>query len=125
MINVVHAIYCSNNEYFSNIPNEYQNLLNCGIVKNPSITKKDNFVETLNRFFNFKEDLEYRGSMYTVRAVLPNRDFDDSRPTIIEEVDNGVFTIFSGKIGTCVDSAYKLYDKILETDLEFYSILDE
>ena len=43
--------------------------------------------------------------MFTFRTVLPNRDFDDARPTIYEFEKPNFITILSGKIVTCVDTA--------------------
>ena len=48
--------------------------------------------------------------MFTFRTVLPNKDEDDARPTLVEKTDDKTFSIFSGKIGTCVSAA----DEILE-----------
>ena len=46
--------------------------------------------------------------MFTIRCVLPNRDFDDARPTLIEKQNDKVFSIFSGKITTAVDCSEEL-----------------
>ena len=43
--------------------------------------------------------------MFTFRTVLPNRDEDDARPTLVDRLDDRMFNLFSGKIGTCVDAA--------------------
>ena len=48
--------------------------------------------------------------MYTFRTVLPNKDSDDARPTLVENITKNTFNIFSGKIGTCVNAS----DKVLE-----------
>ena len=48
---------------------------------------------------------EHIGSMFTFRTVLPDREKDDARPTLIENIDDNIFNLFSGKIGTCVDAA--------------------
>jgi hypothetical protein len=47
---------------------------------------------------------QYIGSKFTLKAVLPDREHDDARPTIVEETDDGV-RIFSGKMTTCVKAA--------------------
>ena len=52
--------------------------------------------------------------MYTIRTVLANRDFDDARPTLVNQIDEKTYTIFSGKIGTCVDAALELNQLISE-----------
>ena len=66
------------------------------------------------KFFIDIDKAEHIGSMFTFRAVLPNRDHDDARPTLInrEDSDNRIFTLFSGKIGTCVDAAIGVLNKI-------------
>ena len=43
--------------------------------------------------------------MFGVRVVLPNRHHDDARPTTIRKINDNLYTIFSGKIGTCVSIA--------------------
>jgi len=50
--------------------------------------------------------------MYTIRTVLPNKDKDDARPTLVEKPDDKTFTIFSGKIGTCVSAAEEILEYI-------------
>ena len=56
-------------------------------------------------FFKDVDSIEHIGSMFTFRTVLPNRDFDDARPTIYEFEKPNFITILSGKIVTCVDTA--------------------
>ena len=58
------------------------------------------------------EDAEHIGSMFTFRTVLPYRDKDDARPTLIEKQNDRIFTLFSGKIGTCVDAVEKILEVI-------------
>jgi hypothetical protein len=85
-------------------------LLNKGIVKNPSTTNIDKFINSAKTFFKDIDRAKHIGSMFTFRTVLPNKDKDDARPTLVENVVDNVYNIFSGKIGTCVDAA----DEILE-----------
>ena len=106
MGNVVHAIHHSNVSKYPSVPEEFESLLNKGIIKNPSITKISKFIETANKFFK-EIDIEHIGSMFTIRTVLPNRDYDDARPTLCDRV-NGTIDVLSGKIGTCVDLANKI-----------------
>lgn len=106
--NVVHAIHHTNVGEFPEIPEDYKKLLNKGVIKNPEITKWDKFLETANTFFNEINGIEHIGSMFTIRCVLPNRDFDDARPTLIEKQNDKVFSLFSGKITTAVDCSEEL-----------------
>tara|TARA_B100000029_G_scaffold319611_2_gene312014 strand:- start:1305 stop:1463 length:159 start_codon:yes stop_codon:yes gene_type:complete len=50
--------------------------------------------------------------MFSIRAVLTNRDFDDARPTLVSKNSNSLFSIFSGKISTAVDAAEELFEKL-------------
>ena len=43
--------------------------------------------------------------MYTFRAVLKDRDHDDARPTLVNHEGDNVYTLFSGKIDTCVNDS--------------------
>ena len=86
--------------------------LNNGIIKNPKITKIRKFIEAGMEFFEDFDKLEHIGSMFTIRTVLPYRDEDDARPTIVNQVAHNVYTIFSGKIGTCVEAANKLVERL-------------
>ena len=110
MGNVVHAIHNTNTGKFPEYDKKFDKLLNKGIVKNPSITNIDKFIESAKKFFVDIDKVKHIGSMYTFRTVLPNRDNDDARPTLVENVVDNVYNIFSGKIGTCIDAA----DEILE-----------
>ena len=87
-------------------------MLNKGIVKNPSITNIDKFIESAKKFFVDIERAEHIGSMFTFRTVLPNREKDDARPTLVEKIDDNMFSIFSGKIGTCIDAAEQIIEEI-------------
>ena len=65
-------------------------------------------------FPGIKEEAEYIGSMFTIRTVLPNREHDDARPTIIKKIGDRLITVFSGKIPTCVDTAEEILKIIKE-----------
>lgn len=52
--------------------------------------------------------------MYTFRAVLADRDHDDARPTLVNHEGDNVYTLFSGKIDTCVEASKELIRKINE-----------
>ena len=112
MGNVVHAIHSTNVGRFPEYDLKFDELLNKGIVKNPSITNIDKFVESAKKFFIDIDKLEHIGSMYTFRTVLPNKDKDDARPTLVGKIDDKTFTIFSGKIGTCVTAAEEILEYI-------------
>jgi len=105
MGNVVHAIHHTNTGKQPSIPKEFIGLLNRGVIKNPPITNFKKFMASAAEFFPGIENAEHIGSMYTIRTVLPKREYDDARPTIVEKLDNSMVRVFSGKLGTCIDAA--------------------
>jgi hypothetical protein len=112
MGNVVHAIHSTNIGKFPKYDSKFDDLLNKGIVKNPSITNISKFIESAKKFFIDIDNAQHIGSMYTFRTVLPNKDEDDARPTLIEKPMENTFTIFSGKIGTCITAAEEILEYI-------------
>lgn len=112
MGNVVHAIHSTNVGKFPEYDEKFDELLNKGIVENPSITNIDKFIDSAKKFFIDIDKSEHIGSMYTIRTVLPNKDKDDARPTLVEKPNDKTFTIFSGKIGTCVSVAEEILEYI-------------
>ena len=111
--NVVHAIHETNIGTAPIIKNKkLSNYINKGIIYQPDITNIDKFIETGERFFDDFSNLEHIGSMFTFRAVLKDREHDDARPTLVEKHGDNMFTLFSGKIDTCVDASNELIKMI-------------
>ncbi|MBU0467110.1 MAG: FAD-binding oxidoreductase [Nanoarchaeota archaeon] len=108
MGNVVHAIHDRQIANSVEIEAKYKQVLNKGVIKNPSLTNYNNFIESAVEYFPGIEKAEHEGSMFTIRTVLPFRDHDDARPTVVEQIRNNLVTVFSGKIPTCVDAAYQV-----------------
>lgn len=105
MGNVVHAIHHTNTGTSPFIPREFTELLNKGIVKNPSITNISKFIDTAAFFIPELKNAQHIGSMYTIRTVLPRVDHTDERPTLVYKVSDNIINVFSGKIGNCVKAA--------------------
>lgn len=108
--NVVHAIHQTNVGKAPLIPDSYKPLINCGVIDKPPITRFDRFISSATEFFYDIQNAEHVGSMFTIRTVLPYKDDTDERPTIVEHIGNGIITIFSGKLGTCVAAANQVSD---------------
>ena len=112
MGNVVHAIHNRNISNFPDLPARYKKILNNGIVKDcKEVTKIEDFMKTFDFFFGDVK-CEHIGSMFTIRTVLSYRDYDDARPTLVNKENDKVFSIFSGKIGTCVEASNQLVNII-------------
>ena len=117
MGNVVHAIHTTNVGKFPEIPKKYKPLINRGVVPAEElvgITNFGKFISSASLFFKEIESTKHIGSMFTVRTVLPMKEHDDARPSLIKKHDSKVYTIFSGKISTCVDCATNLKETLLK-----------
>ena len=107
--NVVHAIHETNIGKKPKVSDELKSYLNKGVIKNPKITNIDKFIDSGVKYFGDEfGDLEHIGSMYTIRAVLKDRDHDDARPTLVNHEGDNIYTLFSGKIDTCVNAGREL-----------------
>ncbi len=110
---VEHAIHSTNVGDYPMVLNKHiVAYLNNGVIHNPHVTKINKFIEAGMEFFEDFDKLEHIGSMFTIRTVLAHRDHDDARPTLVKKENDNTFSIFSGKIGTCVQAANQLVDEI-------------
>lgn len=114
MGNVVHALHHTHVGCRPEVPEAMRPDLDSGIVSKPARSKFDAFVEAAAEFIPPAADVKYVGSMFTVRTVLPRVDATDSRPTLVDRVGPRVVTLFSGKIGTCVDAAAQVTNIVKE-----------
>jgi len=103
--NVVHAIHATNVGKAPIIPENLAALLDRGLIKNPSITKIKDFLESGARYIPLLANAEHIGSLFTIRTVLPRLEKTDARPTIVTRLSERYIRIFSGKIGNCVEAA--------------------
>jgi hypothetical protein len=106
MGHVEHAIHSRNTGEFPEVPTRLQKYLDSGVVPKPIGSKWQKIKSSSKKFFPFLQDAMHVGSMFTVRTVLPRKDKTDERPTIVEQIDDKVIRIFSGKIGTAVQAAH-------------------
>ncbi len=103
---VKHAIHSMNVGLSPYIPEHLKGYLDNGVVTKPSpATRFNEMIASGMEFIPGLIDAEYFGSMFTVRAVLADVEHTDERPTLVEELDDQVIRIFSGKIGTAVLAA--------------------
>ncbi|MBI2670130.1 MAG: FAD-dependent oxidoreductase [Candidatus Yanofskybacteria bacterium] len=109
--NVVHAIHQTNIGKKPEFDKKFKPLLNRGIVSNPSVTNFKKFIESGSEFIPGLVKATHVGSMFTFRTVLPHKEKTDERPTVVSKIDDKTVSIFSGKIGNCVEAA----DEVLAT----------
>jgi len=92
------------------VPDEYKSVINRGRTYS-NLSRFDRMWKGFTEYFN-ADSVAYKGSMYTVRTVLPKHEHDDARPSNIIKHNDNMYSIFSGKIGTCVDIANNLVNQI-------------
>ena len=114
--NVVHAIHSTNIGKSPKIPKIFEPLLDNGIIKNPPITNFKKFVDSGSKFIPQLKNAEHIGSMFTIRTVLPKIEKTDARPTFVRKISKNVISIFSGKIGNCVDASIQV-EKLINNEL--------
>ncbi len=112
MGNVVHAIHKTIIGKHPKISKKFSFFLNKGIIKNPPITNFNKFIQTSEQFIPGITKAKHIGSMYTFRAVFPNKDQTDERLTAVNQIDKKILTVFSGKIINCVETADELLKKV-------------
>jgi len=113
--NVEHAIHHTNVGTCVAIPDIIRSTINKGILNSPPLSNFNKFVTAGRDYIPSIAECEYVGSMFTVRAVLPNLDKTDARPTIISRCGGNIINVFSGKIDTCVMAARVLIEKLNES----------
>lgn len=106
--NVVHAIHASHVGVLPAFDGPLMALLDRGVVADPPVTAFPKFISSASEFFDGIEEAVHVGSMFTIRSVPAYKDATDERPTLVRRHDDRLFSIFSGKIGTCVGAARAL-----------------
>ena len=105
MGNVVHALHHTNVGSKPVIPQRYHYFMNAGLIKNPNETNFEKFIESASVFFSGMHDAQHVGSLYTVRAVLPNKEKTDERPMIVKKVAHNIISTFAGKLSNCMEAS--------------------
>lgn len=75
------------------------------VVQKPKHTKFPMMQWAAKDYMPAMQKAQHISSMYTIRAVLPNVDDTDERPTLVQQLDDQVIRVFSGKLTHCVDAA--------------------
>lgn len=102
---VTEAVHWEGIGYRAEIPADLIDILDRGLLRKPRVTGFGRMQEELAAFVSSIKEAEHIGSMFTVRAVLANREETDARPTLLQAHDQQVMSVFSGKLGTSVTAA--------------------
>ena len=109
LYDVKHSVHHANVGYAPEVPFEYRGLLNRFGPVQTSVTHFDQMTASAGRYLAMLDPggrgvCIYAGSLFAVRAVLPDVDATDERPTLVER-DGDVIWVLSGKICTAVDAS--------------------
>lgn len=111
LYHVNHSVHATNRGNAPAVPSHLLPLIDRGLVRT-SFSRVSSMLRSAAVFLRGLEQIEYLGSKFAVRAVLPNVEHTDERPTIVHQQDNHV-SILSGKIDMCVWAAQRTCDLIL------------
>jgi hypothetical protein len=109
LYDVAHTVHAANVGSAPEIPDHLADLLGrLGPVRSP-VSRVDAMLDSASRHLRMlgrhgQGVAIYHGSWFSVRAVLPDVDATDERPTLVER-DGDVVSILSGKICTAVSAA--------------------
>lgn len=95
------------------IPPHLEAVLDRGPLDASSFSTFDR-VRKAGRHFFIEFDPVYDGSMFALRAVLPDLEATDARPTLIDWVDGETLVVFSGKVVTAVQAAARITELVGE-----------
>lgn len=104
---VDHAIIHRNVGIVPDIPPWVFPYTNRGFIHRPNIAVSvaERMGEAAVRYIPALNNAGHVGSYFMTRAVLPDRDHDDARPTIVTQPAENIINIFSGKMATAVEAA--------------------
>lgn len=107
LYDVVHSVHASTVGYAPVVPDAYRELVAKPAVARPTdLSAVEVMLKSAGRHLRMLDPAGrgvsiYHGSMFAVRAVLPDVDATDERPTLLER-DGNVISLLSGKICTAV-----------------------
>ncbi len=105
LYDVTHSVHHRNVGMAPEIPDHLVPLVDSG-RHHTGYTHVDAMARTARRFLGVGTP-EYRGSLFTVRAVLPDVTDTDARPTLVER-DGNTVRVLSGKLDTAVTAARRV-----------------
>lgn len=107
LYDVTHSVHHATDDP-GDVPPPLASLLDRGVLRTRH-TRVGRMEQTLRRFIAGVGMPEYRGSMFTLRAVLPDVDATDARPTLVRRAGNRI-SVLSGKLDTCLAAARTVVD---------------
>jgi hypothetical protein len=112
------TIHAQNTGHRAIVPPHLAPLVNEGFIPNAPFSRWRNVAADLCQYIPGLHVTEYLGSSFVTRAVLAHKESTDERPTLVNQINRQISTIFSGKLGTCVVAAQSVCDSIRSTEKE-------
>jgi hypothetical protein len=106
LYDVQHSVHHANEGTAAQVPDCYAEVLDRGVV-HTRLTRMDSMCATARRYLRGTGMPEYRGSLFTVRAVLPGVDDTDARPTLVQRGGDRI-VVLGGKLDTAVSAARRV-----------------
>jgi hypothetical protein len=116
LYDVTHSVHHANVGYAPQIPEPYWDWTRRGVVQSAA-SRFTVMCETASRNLrglqpHGRDVCIYKGSLFSVRAVLPDVDDTDERPTLVER-DRNVVSVLGGKICTAVTAARQITEALV------------
>lgn len=115
----VHWAMVSNG--FPEVPAPYNRLVKKAPVpiRNSPVSNFSSMIDTASKFLWGLESTRqgvsiYHGSLWAVRAILPNVEDTDARPTLVSQSGNHI-KVLSGKISTAVTAARQITEMVINS----------
>jgi hypothetical protein len=105
MGHVEHAIHTVSEGLEPLVPKPLKGFIHEGVLDAGTLSKANEMIEAGSYFLPDLKRAQHIGSMFVIRTVLPDRDDTDERPTMVDQLDDQVIRILSGKIPCAVDAA--------------------
>lgn len=112
--NVVYAIHSANVGNHTGVPPPIAPLWNRGILPPPPRSRFQRFIDAGLLFVSALREASWVGSMFSVRAVLPDVDGADERPTFVTRLTHRHIRVLSGKFVSCADAAFRFVSLVNE-----------
>jgi hypothetical protein len=107
--NMIHA---ENIGYEPRVPDEYADVINAGLLEDPSLSNFDAFRQTGQQYIPGVAAADYVGSMFTLRTKLPDVEDTDARPSVIKQ-DGNTISVLGGKLATSVKTAEEVARRVI------------
>jgi hypothetical protein len=112
LYDVRHSVHSATVGIEPRVPVELAHLIDQGPIRCPGLSKFELMLETAQRYLPRVASAKYMASLFTIRAVLPDVDSTDARPTIVSRTGERLITVFPGKIDTAVAAAEQVVSEI-------------